>query len=450
MPPNRQALTRREFLRLAGLGAAGTLLAACAPGQSRAAPTRQPGDKVQLVYQDWRTDWFPPMAQRLLEEFHGTHPNIRVFYTPDPDNLEEKMLVDMGAGSAPDVVQGCCDFIHIWAQKGYLLDLQPYINQDLDQQILSEWDPAQYNAFRTPGGERIAVPKYHGALALYYNKDVFDEQRVPYPDSSWTHDDYLAAMRKLTLDRNRDGRIDMWGSMFDVAWERIQVHVNAWGGHFVDPQDPTNSLMGAREAIEAMEWLRARMWDDKVMASFLNVQNMETRQAFITEKLAMVEDGSWALKDILVNARFRVGVAPLPRGPARQVTLASTDGFAIYSGTRHPEAAWELVKFLISKEYGQAMAEANFLQPARSSLVDTWVNVIREELPEPSKDVDIAAFAEGHLKGYSVVAEIFPQMDEARRLVRPAWEQIYTLGQAGTDMMIEVSDQLESAQKGTM
>ena len=29
----------------------------------------------------------------------------------------------------------------------------------------------------------------------------------------------------------------------------------------------------------------------------------------------MVEDGSWALKDILDGAEFRVGVAPLPAGP---------------------------------------------------------------------------------------------------------------------------------------
>ncbi|MGV2389937.1 MAG UNVERIFIED_CONTAM: hypothetical protein LVR29_21765 [Microcystis novacekii LVE1205-3] len=59
-----------------------------------------------------------------------------------------------------------------------------------------------------------------------------------------------------------------------------------------------------------MEWLRARMWDDKVMATFLKWNNVSTRQAFINQKVAMVEDGSWALRDILVGANFRIGVAP--------------------------------------------------------------------------------------------------------------------------------------------
>ncbi len=124
----------------------------------------------------------------------------------------------------------------------------------------------------------------------------------------------------------------------------------------------------------------------------------------------MVEDGSWALKSILSKAQFRLGVAPFPAGPVRKVTLATTDGFGIYAGTKNPEAAWELVKFLISKDYGRAMARAAFLQPARSSIIDDWIGYVRAEYPQQTKDVDLAAFAEGQRKAYSVVAEVLPNM----------------------------------------
>jgi multiple sugar transport system substrate-binding protein len=269
---------------------------------------------------------------------------------------------------------------------------------------------------------------------------------VEYPDETWDHDDYLAAMSRLTHDRNTDGKSDLWGSMMDISWDRIQIHVNAWGGHFVDPEDPARCLMAEPEAMAAMEWLRARMWDDKVMATFLDVQNVETRQAFVTQQIAMVEDGSWALKDILSGASFRVGVAPLPAGPVRRVTLATTDGFGIFAGTKHPEAAWELLKFLIGKDYGRAMARANFLQPARASLVEEWVGFVREEFPEKAKDVDIAAFADGHIKGYSVTAEIFANQDEAKRLTYAAWDQIFTLGQASVEHMVPTCQQIQEAQ----
>jgi hypothetical protein len=149
---------------------------------------------------------------------------------------------------------------------------------------------------------------------------------------------------------------------------------------------------------------------------------------------------------MLAGANFRVGMAPFPAGPARRVTPAPTDGFGIYAGTRHPEAAWELVKFLISQEYGRAMARANFLQPARASLVEEWVDFIRQEFLEKAREVDIAAFADGHLKGYSVTAEIFADMASAQPPIYEAWDQVFVLGHAEVDHLQAVCREIEEVQ----
>lgn len=439
---SKSNLSRRDFLRLTGITAAGALLTAC---EARASKTTPVGSgAVQLVYQDWRTEWFPGMAQEMLAKFNSNHPNIRVFYTPDPDNLEVKMPADMAAGTAPDVLSGCCDFFPAWANAGHLLDLRPYVEADLDQETIQDWSPAQYQALFTRDGKQFGLPKYHGALALYYNKDLFDAAGLDYPTDQWTYDDYLEAMKKLTVQKG--GQIVQWGSMFDIAWDRIQIHVNGFGGHFVNPDDATRCEMASPPALEAMEWLRQRMWDDRVMATFLDVQNAETRQAFIQQKVAMVEDGSWALRDILENAAFRIGVAPFPTGPKRHATLATTDGFGIYAGTKHPEAAWELLKFLVSKEYGRAMARTHFLQPARASLVPEWVDYVRQEYPQKAREVNIEAFADGQTKGYSVTAEIFPNMVGVGKLAKDTWDQIYTLGKAPVSAMQEVCRQIEALQ----
>jgi multiple sugar transport system substrate-binding protein len=390
------------------------------------------------------------MAKDMLEQFQSTHPNIRVFYALDPasDVFDEKTLADFEAGTAADVFQGCCSFFPTWAQKGYTLDLRSYVQKDLDKATIEDWDPVQYKAFFTRDGKQYGLPKYHGALALYYNKDLFDRYKVDYPNESWNHDDYLAAMKRLTHDLDGDGKNDLWGSMLDISWERIQVHVNACVGHLADPDAPTRCLMAEPAALQALEWIRARMWDDKVMATPLDVQKMGTSESFVAGKLAMVEDGSWALKAILSGADFRVGVAPFPAGPVRRATLATTDGFGIYAATKQPQAAWELLKFLISKDYGRAMAKAHLLQPARASLVDDWVGYIRTEFPDKAKDMNIAAFAEGHLKGYSVIAETFANMAEATRIANAAWEQILTLGQAPVELIKTASRQIEDAQQG--
>ena len=124
---------------VAGAGAAGAALAACSPAVG---PRSEGPSAIQLVYQDWRTDWFPGLAQGMLEQFHANQPNLQVFYTPDPENVAEQMIADAQAGTAPDVFAGCCDFFPLWARQGVLLDLRPFVEADLERETIDERDQA--------------------------------------------------------------------------------------------------------------------------------------------------------------------------------------------------------------------------------------------------------------------------------------------------------------------
>jgi uncharacterized protein YrrD len=78
--------------------------------------------------------------------------------------------------------------------------------------------------------------------------------------------------------------------------------------------------------------------------------------------------------------------------------------------------------------------------------VDEWVGFIREEFPQKAMDVDIAAFADGHIKGYSVTAEIFTNMADAKQIAYAAWDEIFTFGQASVEEMKDVCQELQKAQ----
>jgi hypothetical protein len=94
------------------------------------------------------------------------------------------------------------------------------------------------------------------------------------------------------------------------------------------------------------------------------------------------------------------------------------------------------------------MARAHLLQPARASLVGDWAAMVREQYPDRAITLDIGSFADGHLNGYSVTAEIFFRMEEARRLAQTAWNRIFTLGQDPVGTMRQVSREIEAAQQG--
>lgn len=442
---SRKKMSRKIFLRLGGAALGSALLAACAPRRVGLGP--HGSGTVQIVYQDWQTDYFSGMAQQMLEQFHETHPHIHVFYTLDPSNLVEEMMADFDAETPPDVFQGCCEYFPIWGQKGYLLDLSPYVDADLDRSTLEDWDPAHYRALAGPDGRQFGLPKYQGTLGLYYNKDLFDNDRVPYPENEWTHGDYYIAMRRFTANRARAGEKVIWGSMLNVAWDRIQVHVNAWGGHFVDPADPMHSMMARPETLDALQWLRDRMWGEKTMATRPDVQNDTPTDAFIRGKIAMVEEGSWALREILERAPFRVGVTTLPKGPAKKVTLGTTDAYAIYEDTKYPDAAWELMKFLISPDYSRAMARTQLLQPARASLVTDWLQYVRQAYPDKARTMNLEAFTEGRIYNYAVAPEVFANMEEPWRITMAAFEQIFTLGRAPVASLREVSKRVQEMQQ---
>lgn len=107
-------MDRRTFIKAIGRSVAAVALSSCMP--SAKGPGPHGSNNVQLVYQDCRCRG----EQLMLQQFYDTHPNIQVFYSPDPDNFEEKMLSDLQAGTAPDIMAGCCDFFPVWAQKGFL------------------------------------------------------------------------------------------------------------------------------------------------------------------------------------------------------------------------------------------------------------------------------------------------------------------------------------------
>lgn len=443
-------VTIRRRIQYAGITLALTfVLTACTAVSPQAAdaPAAADSAQVELVYQDWATAWFPPMVEETMPSFYADHPNISVTYVPQSDDVDVKLLAQMVAGEAPDVMFGCCTWFPIIAQKGQLLDLRSFVADDLDPAIVADYDPAQYSSFFLEDGSQYALPKYKGALALYYNKDLFDEYGVAYPPADgWTLDEYAAAMQQLTVDTDGDGETDIWGSMIDVVSEdRVQMYINNHGGHIVNPDDAGDCTLDEPEAQAGLQWLYDHMQVDKVMATALDVGKVGTQAAFINGQVAMVEDGSWALKNILTNAQFRIGIAPFPAGPAGRVTLATTDAYGIWYGTQHPEEAWELMKFLQSDEYILAQARAQFLQPARLSLVPQWADIIRAEFPDETQDLDIEAFADGQEKGYSVVVETFANQGEVRPFLREALDLIFTLNEEPVSYMADVCAEIEAA-----
>ena len=84
---------------------------------------------------------------------------------------------------------------------------------------LSQHYPATITG-ATLNGQIYGIPElaHPGRTGLFYNKTLFDEAGVDYPDDTWTYDDLLAAAIELTNpDELRWGFMDADGSYFSSA-----------------------------------------------------------------------------------------------------------------------------------------------------------------------------------------------------------------------------------------
>jgi hypothetical protein len=75
------------------------------------------------------------------------------------------------------------------------------------------------------------------------------------------------------------------------------------------------------------------------------------------------------------------------------------------------------------------------------------VDHIRTAYPDKTKDVDLMAFADGHLNGYSVVGEIAANMEAATQIAAEAWDRVLTLGTAPVSVIEEAARQIQAAQQ---
>jgi multiple sugar transport system substrate-binding protein len=425
-------ITRRQALKgMAGMGVA-LVATACGGGAPAAAPTEAPkagateapapapaAEKVTLRWDVSDATDVPTMlkmAEQGAALFAQKFPNIEVKPEPPPENQQQQILTEMVAGNAPDIIGYCCDYLPFWAGKGQLLKLDPYVEKDITPEQIKDYPPAHWNAFSNPRVGRYALPMYMGTIVLYYNKDMFDAAGVAYPDDTWDWNlqgtgKYEEALKKLS---NPDKKV--WGARIGDGTDRIQQKLAGNGGHWVDPNDDMKAAFDQEPAVGALQWLYDRIWKDNTVIrdTAREGQNWETLMG--NGRIAMYENGDWQLDPMVKTAegKYKWDVAPLPKGPVARNSLATTDGWAIWKGSKHPNEGWEFLKFLQSDEWNNLLITVALLRPSRLSLFDKWLTLVPKAVPGLA-DKNLKAF--GDAVAYATPLELFQFNAEATEII---------------------------------
>jgi multiple sugar transport system substrate-binding protein len=112
-----------------------------------------------------------------------------------------------------------------------------------------------------------------------------------------------------------------------------------------------------------------------------------------TNKVGMWECYSWAayLWDNW-NKNFTWNVAAIPAGPGGAIVAqANDDTFCISKHSKHPQEAWEVMKWLLEPTQMAQLTKSYGAIPGRKSLADSWLSDMKASNPNVDWDVFIEA-----------------------------------------------------------
>jgi ABC-type glycerol-3-phosphate transport system substrate-binding protein len=113
--------------------------------------------------------------------------------------------------------------------QGLLLDMGPLMTADT-QFDSADFFPSLLSQYQSDGGT-WAMPTEANYQLIFYNKDAFDQAGLPYPESGWSWDDFLATAQTLTL---REGdEVSQWG--FVEANPQPALFVQSLSGPLLRP-----------------------------------------------------------------------------------------------------------------------------------------------------------------------------------------------------------------------
>ena len=318
----------------------------------------------------WDTNQEPGLTKIVNDFTQQTGIKAEIQVTPW-DQYWTMLEAGATGGTLPDVFWMHSNEFTKYAEYDMLLDISEKISasESLDMSKFPQDIVGIYNY----DGKQLAVPKDFDTIALWYNKTMFDEAGVSYPDASWTWDDFAEACRKLTKEDGSQYGYALKPSNNQDGWYNI---VYDMGGEIIN-KDRTASGMNAEGTIRALEFVTGLVKNGYTPAYEVMTEN-NPEALFEAGKVAMITQGSWMLAELCnndyVKANCDIAVLPKDAQTGRRASIYNGLGWASAANTDKPEEAWALIEYLGSKEAQQKQSDLGIVISAYEGTDSNWVN----------------------------------------------------------------------------
>lgn len=321
------------------------------------------------------------LYQGFIDDFMASQPEITVDLSFEAwDDYMTRLPTLFAGGEVPDVVHQHMSIVQDYGARGALEDLGPYMERDSISR--EDYIEALFEAFSSDVGV-LAIPKDSAAWGIYYNKTMFDEAGVDYPSDDWTFDQFRELAKALTIDEDgvrgneeafsTEGTIQQYGFSWvepaPYASENVRGFVRARGGDWYN-EEMTETLITDQPVIDHFRMFHEmRCVDGSAPSEAANAGMGDMFRQGRTAMQVGFHNLNFFLREDQVD--FDWDVTFMPAGEGGQFVPVGASGWAIPADAENKDAAWELVKYLVSPEVQTAIGE-----------VGRWGVSLRESIAE--------------------------------------------------------------------
>jgi len=329
-----QTLSRRDFLRAAGVTVAGFTLVACAAPVAPAAPAGEQApaakEQITLNHWSWLTASDGEVWAQMIADFNAANAEQGVQIKMDVigfDEFNTKVLAGVAAGQAPDFGWGTGGLRSQWINDGVLVPLDDLVAAaGLD---LSDFTEASLKASRYPkfDNKLFMVPMDAMCEAMEVNVDHVNEAGLDIntpPNSNDSLLEWAKAMTKLDGDTVVRSGILMTGSGVQptVTWGMVAAQM----GFKRASDDLTQACVNPDAGIAAMQWVVDLFDTHKVSTRDVT----DRYKAFGTGEGSTFWTGPWTIQGYM-NQGLNFVTVPMPQIGSEMHNYFELGGLELYT-----------------------------------------------------------------------------------------------------------------------
>ncbi|AIQ58122.1 ABC transporter substrate-binding protein [Paenibacillus borealis] len=299
-------------------------------------------DQVELRIMWWGDQKRADKTNEALRKFEEKYPNIKVVGEFAPNSgYFDKLNTQLASGTAPDVFF-LGGNVTDYADKGVLLDLQPYVGKELD---LTDMDQTMVE-YGTLGGKLVHISAGANARGMVINTELFKKAGMDIPADGWSWEDYARISKEISEKLGKG-----YYGTYNFTVEGMDIYMKQRGKQVYDMEKDALGF----EQQDAEDWFN--YWNDMsknggMVTPSLQVSNPPgdtSKSLVVTGKVAMslIPSNQFAAHQNLIQDTLTM--VQVPRGPkGTGVVFESSQGLSGYAKTEHPKEVATLMNYWIN------------------------------------------------------------------------------------------------------